>query len=86
MILCDGLEVRPDHLRLAGAEPSGPSLADVLDLSGTLAEVGRRAMTLAEDEAVQRALREADGDRAAAAERLGISLSTLNRRLRAPTD
>ncbi len=86
VILCDGLEVRPEHLRLAAAEPSGPTLADVLDFSGTLAEVGRRAMTLAEDEAVRRALREADGDRAAAAERLGISLSTLNRRLRAPAD
>ncbi len=82
VILCDGLEVRPDHLRLAGANEGGPTLADVLDLSGTLADVGRRAVTRAEDEAVQLALRETDGDRAAAAERLGVSLSTLNRRLR----
>jgi len=86
VILCDGLEVRPEHLRLASANGRGPTLADVLDLSGTLADVGRRAVALAEDEAVQLALRESDGDRAAAAQRLGVSLSTLNRRLRAAGD
>ena len=82
VILCDGLEIRPDHLRLAGAGEGGPTLGDVLDLSGTLADVGKRAATRAEDEAVQLALRETEGDRAAAAQRLGVSLSTLNRRLR----
>ena len=86
VILCDGLEVRPDHLRLVGEGEGGPSLGDVLDLSGTLADVGRRAVARAEDEAVQLALRETQGDRAAAAERLGVSLSTLNRRLRPPTE
>ena len=80
-ILCDGTEIRPDHLRLAGTA-DGPTLADVLDLSGPLAEVSRRAAARAEDEAVQLALRETKGDHAAAAERLGISVSTLNRRLR----
>jgi DNA-binding NtrC family response regulator len=82
-ILCDGLEIRPDHLRLAGPDEGGPTLADVLDLSGTLAEVSRRATDRAEEEAVQLALRETKGDRSAAAVRLGVSLSTLNRRLRA---
>jgi transcriptional regulator with PAS, ATPase and Fis domain len=86
VILCDGLEVRPDHLRLAGAGEGAPTLGDVLDLSGTLADVGKRAAARAEDEAVQLALRETEGDRAAAAERLGVSLSTLNRRLRAPAE
>jgi DNA-binding NtrC family response regulator len=82
VILCDGAEIRPEHLRIAGFAGDGPSLGDVLDLSGTLAEVGRRAVARAEEEAIQRALKEAGGDRAAAAERLGISVSTLNRRLR----
>jgi len=54
----------------------------VLDLSGTLSEVSRRAAARAEEEAVRIALREAEGDRNRAAERLGISLSTLSRRLR----
>jgi transcriptional regulator with GAF, ATPase, and Fis domain len=81
-ILCDGVEIQPGHLRLAEPADGGPVLADVLDLSGTLAEVSRRAAARAEEEAVQRALREAAGERALAAERLGISLSTLNRRLK----
>jgi DNA-binding NtrC family response regulator len=65
-----------------GPEEGGPTLADVLDLSGPLADVGRRAALRAEEEAIQVALREAKGDRAAAAERLHVSVSTLNRRLR----
>jgi len=47
-----------------------------------LAEVGRRASARAEEEAIRRALEQAGGDRAAAAEQLGISVSTLNRRLK----
>ncbi len=54
----------------------------MLDLSGPLAEVLERASARAEEEAIAAALRESGGDRAAAASRLGISLSTLGRRLR----
>jgi DNA-binding NtrC family response regulator len=82
-ILCDGGEIRPEHLRLGEHSESGPTLGDVMDLSGPLPEVARRAAALAEDEAIKRAMQECDGDRAAAAERLGVSLSTLSRRLRA---
>jgi DNA-binding NtrC family response regulator len=84
-ILCDGVDILPEHLRLGGAGESGPSLADVIDLSGTLEEVTERATARAEQEAIRLALREAGQDRAAAAARLGISLSTLNRRLKADT-
>jgi len=42
-----------------------------------------RAADRAEQEAVEIAMRDAEGDRARAAARLGISLSTLGRRLRA---
>ena len=82
VILCDGAEVQPRHLLLGTAPPGGPALADVLDLTGTLAEVGQRAAARAEEEAVRRALAESGNDRAAAARRLGIALSTLNRRLK----
>jgi DNA-binding NtrC family response regulator len=82
-ILCDGGEIRPEHLRLGEAEGSGPTLGDVMDLSGPLPEVARRAAAMAEEEAIRRAMQECDGDRNAAAERLGVSLSTLSRRLRA---
>ena len=82
VILCDGTTIEPAHLRLDPPVRSGPTLSDVLDLSGSLPEVTKRVVARAEDEAIALALRETDGDRAAAVERLGISLSTLNRRLR----
>src|SRR5262249_13382740 len=81
-ILCDGTAIEPVHLRLTEDTGSGPALADVIDLSGPLAEVTKRAPARAEEEAIALALREPDGTRAAAAARLGISLATLNRRLR----
>ena len=81
-ILCDGREIRPEHLRLSDGGSAGPSLGDVIDLSGPLAEVSRRAAARAEDEAIARAMADTGGDRAAAAERLGISVSTLARRVR----
>jgi DNA-binding NtrC family response regulator len=80
-ILADGAQVGPEHLKLGG-DGGGPRLGDVLDLSGTLAEVVRRAEERAEEEAIRLALLETRGDRAAAAARLGVSVSTLNRRLR----
>jgi len=81
-ILCDGREIGPQHLRLVDGEREGPKMADVIDLSGTLADVAKRASARAEEEAVEQSLRDAEGDRAVAAERLGISLSNLGRRLR----
>ena len=47
-----------------------------------LADVVKRASLRAEEEAIALAVREAGGDRAAAATSLGVSVSTLNRRLR----
>jgi DNA-binding NtrC family response regulator len=81
-ILCDGVEIEPRHLRLV-AEERGPSLADHLDLRAPLAEVGERAAALAEEEAIRLALSDAQGDRSVAAEKLGVSLSTLGRRIKA---
>jgi DNA-binding NtrC family response regulator len=81
-ILCEGAVIEPAHMRLTAPPAGGPSLADVLDLSGPLAEIVKRVGARAEEEAIALALREAGGDRSAAAARLGISLATLNRRLR----
>ncbi len=82
VILSDGPLIGLEQLRLERALRPGPLLGDVVDLSGTLAEVRERAAAKAEEELVALALREADGDRAAAAARLGVSVSTLGRRLR----
>jgi DNA-binding NtrC family response regulator len=81
-ILADGLEIEPRHLRLTADPDAGRRLADVLDLSGPLADVGRRASARAEEEAIRMALQECAGDRGAAAARLGLSPAALNRRLR----
>jgi DNA-binding NtrC family response regulator len=81
-ILADGPVIEPAHLRLDPALHDGPALADVIDLVGPLDEVLKRSSARVEQEAIALALRESDGDRAAAAARLGISVSTLNRRLR----
>jgi len=83
VILCPGQEILPEHLRLEPAAPDGPRLGDVIDLTGSLAEACRRATAAAEAEAIRLALEEAGGDRAIAAQRLGISVSTLGRRLKA---
>jgi len=82
-ILCEGTSIAPAHLRLDPAVRTGPTLADVVDLSGPLGEVSKRVAEKVEEETIALALRETGGDRQAAAARLGISLSTLNRRLRA---
>ena len=82
-ILCDCTEIMPEHLRL-DTPTAGATLADVMDLTGTLSEVGRRAAALAEEAAVRHALAACNGDRAAAARSLGIGVAALNRRLKSP--
>jgi DNA-binding NtrC family response regulator len=82
VILCDGLEIGPEHLRLGPAE-GGPSVSDFIDLRRPLAEVTERAASLAEEEAIRLALHECKDDRAAAAARLGISPAALSRRVKA---
>ena len=46
LILCDGSRIEPAHLRLEPPVRSGPTLADVVDLSGPLPEVARRVAAL----------------------------------------
>ena len=81
-ILAEGLEIEPRHLRLTADPDAGRRLADVLDLSGPLADVAKRASARAEEEAIRLALHESAGDQRAAAARLGISPAALARRLR----
>jgi DNA-binding NtrC family response regulator len=82
-ILCDGVDIRPEHLRLGSTADSGPTLADVMDLTGPLEEVTARAAARVEQEAIRLAMRHAQNDSAAAAERLGMSVSALRRRMKA---
>jgi transcriptional regulator with GAF, ATPase, and Fis domain len=82
-ILCDGVDILPEHLRLGSTADSGPALGDVIDLSGTLEEVTARAVARTEQEAIRLALRHTENDSAAAADRLGMSVSALRRRMKA---
>jgi DNA-binding NtrC family response regulator len=82
-ILCDDALILPEHLRLTPAAGDGPTLGDVIDVTGTLEDVVSRATERAEEEAVRLALRSCDGSREKPAKRLGISLSTLSRRMKA---
>jgi DNA-binding NtrC family response regulator len=54
-----------------------------MDLTGTLEEVTSRAAARVEEEAIRLALKDTENDSTAAAERLGISVPALRRRLKA---
>ena len=86
VILCAGSVIEPDHLRIGGGGGATPGLRDVFDLTGNLADVLKRLTDQVEEEAIALALAETGGDRSAAAARLGMSVATLNRRLRDKAD
>jgi DNA-binding NtrC family response regulator len=79
VILCDGSRLRPEHLGLDGAAPRLPK---GFDLTGSLADVGRRAAAIAEREKIEVALEEVAGDRTRAAEILKVSGKTLLHKMR----
>jgi DNA-binding NtrC family response regulator len=81
VILCDGSSIGAEHLRLGPSE-GGPSVSDLIDLRQPLEQVSSRAAAMAEQEAIRLALGECP-DRAAAAERLGLTPAALTRRIKA---
>ena len=68
-ILCDGGMITPDHLSLH-AEPIAPASSPTTDLRA------------AERRAIEKALRETDGNKAKTARRLGLTRTQLYVRLR----
>jgi DNA-binding NtrC family response regulator len=86
VILADGDAIQPRHLNLsfveelARVDTRGP-WAD-LDLSGSLVDVTRRAVTEVEKVKIGQVLREMDNNKGHAAEVLGISYKTLLAKLR----
>jgi DNA-binding NtrC family response regulator len=62
------------------AEPASPWAE--LDLSGTLADVTRRAVTEVEKLKIEQALKDADGNKGRAAEMLQVSYKTLLAKLK----
>jgi DNA-binding NtrC family response regulator len=84
VILSDGDTIHPTHLRLStdvlALVPESP-LAN-LDMAGTLADVMSRATEAVERETIAKALQDANGDTARAADRLQIGFKTLTVKMR----
>jgi DNA-binding NtrC family response regulator len=83
VILADGEKLMPRHLSLTtqvGAAAADPW--DMLDWSGTLADVAARFATEAEKRKIVLALKQASGDKGRAADVLQINFKTLSAKLR----
>lgn len=79
-ILCEGSMIVAADLRL-GPSAGRHSVRDTFDLSGTLEQVGSKALELVERAKIEEILKETP-DRQGASERLGISVRALAARLR----
>ena len=85
VILADGDTIHPRHLNLAlhsPKQPEPPSPWASLDLSGSLAEVGRRAQAEVERRKIEHALKETGGDKGLASDILQISYKMLLMKLK----
>ena len=86
VILCPGEVIEPEHLRIDTQAAPMPSIADVIDLRGSLSEVRERAADAAEAEMVARAIGAADGNVEQAAATLGLSANALRKRMKRRAD
>jgi len=75
-ILSDSMVLEPKDLGLAGSGGS-PDAINLFDLSGTLSDVGQRALRFVERNKIREALKNAEGNKGRAAEDLGVSYKTL---------
>jgi DNA-binding NtrC family response regulator len=86
VILADGEMIHPRHLNLTADEFSRPAVPvnplATLDLSGSLADVTARAVAEVERQAIRRAIEEASGDVARAADRLQVNYKVLTTKMR----
>jgi DNA-binding NtrC family response regulator len=85
VILAEGDTIQPGHLNLAGnAVLSTPPVDpwDSIDLDGTLADATARVLAEAERRKIQRAIRDAGGDRGRAADLLHLGYKTLLAKIR----
>jgi DNA-binding NtrC family response regulator len=82
VILCPGDVIEPEHLRIDSQVSPRPAIGDVIDLTGSLADVRNRAADAAEAELGTRALAAADGDVEAAAASLRLTANALRKRIK----
>ena len=82
VILCEGDTIHPKHLNLSLEDFSPVEQPIGFDLSGTLAEITQRAVAEAERRAIRKALDDANGDAARAADRLQVGFKVLAAKMR----
>jgi putative PEP-CTERM system response regulator len=85
VILCDDDTIQPRHLNLSFRTPAAPAAAnpwDQVDLSGTLADVARRATAEVERRKIEQAIKDAAGNKMRAADLLQVSYKTLTQKLK----
>lgn len=76
-ILSDTMTLEPRDLGFATSGPNESESLQQLDLTGTLSEVGHRALRLVERRKIGRALEANQGNKSKTAEDLGVSYKTL---------
>jgi DNA-binding NtrC family response regulator len=81
-ILSDTMMLTPKDLGLEARNDQETSLADTVDLSGTLSDVAHRALRLVERCKIAGALKSNDGNKTKTAEDLGVSYKTLLAKIR----
>ena len=82
VILADGERILPRHLSLPTQLSAAVDPWEMLDWSGTLADVSARFTTEAEKRKIQLALKQANGDKGRAADLLQINFKALGVKLR----
>jgi DNA-binding NtrC family response regulator len=85
VILADGDAIQPGHLNLSShAVPAAPPADpwDSIDLDGSLADVTARVVAEAERRKIQRAMRDAGGDKGRAADLLQVGYKTLTAKMK----
>ena len=80
-ILSDTMVLEPKDLGLAAGGENSEAL-NLLDLSGSLSEVGQRALRFVERNKIRESLSKAEGNKGRAAEDLGVSYKTLLTKIR----
>jgi DNA-binding NtrC family response regulator len=75
-ILSDSMVLEPKDLGLSAKDQDSDAL-NLFDLSGTLSDVGHRALRFVERNKIREALRACEGNKGRAAEDLGVSYKTL---------
>jgi DNA-binding NtrC family response regulator len=76
IILCDSATIKPEHLGLKMFEKTHFDGEDFMT-QGTLEDVSKKALKIAESKRIKKALRDTDGNKTKAAEILNVSYKTL---------